>query len=262
MLSLVPAANYPCSTQTQRMPNQQASLQCPTDGYLYSAQPQSIPAMPNHQAFLQRPCNAQPQNILAMFGMLPCPSLKHSKCIGRIHMFPIFSSVFLSADLSPGHLRPKRPAARALLCCQSIPQRPLPSLWAQSSASNLLHRHCQQRGGEPAGHAGRRDGRGRAGVAAPRHSIARPPQRPEPGGGAAGHPHPVPGMCAQGSGVAYRSYIDHQVQPASVHEVHVWRCGVRSGTTCPCGPTPSRATRTQPSVPPSRCSPVRGHAIA
>ena len=44
-----------------------------------------------------------------------------------------------------------------------------------------------------AGTLGAETGRGRAGVVAPCHSIARPPQRPE-SRGAAGHPHSVPGM--------------------------------------------------------------------
>ena len=62
---------YPCSAQPQSIPavpNRRVSLHCPTAKYPCSAQPLSIPAVPNHQVSLQcpttkYPCSAQPQSI-------------------------------------------------------------------------------------------------------------------------------------------------------------------------------------------------------
>ena len=63
-----------CSAQPQSIPavpNHRVSLQCPATKYPCSAQPQSIPAVPGRRLSLQcpatkYPCSAQPQSVPAV----------------------------------------------------------------------------------------------------------------------------------------------------------------------------------------------------
>ena len=167
----------------------------------------------------------------------------------------------------------------------NFPQRPLPAgafvgpKQCQQLLAALPLPSCQN--GKLAGHAGRGDGQGRAGVAARCHSIARPFQPPEQRD-ATSHPHSAEYaacLCFSATrraapsdsaahGCVWLEQVSGETKVALEQEAlpsgaAPWirrssrrlpagsTCGVVvwanhcCGTTCPSNPTASRATRTQ-----------------
>ena len=94
---------YPCSAQPPSIPavpNRKVSLQCPATKYPCSAQPMSIPAMPNRRVSLQCPtttyvCSAQPPRIPAVPNCrvsLQCPTTRYP-CRAQPRSFVLTSLV-------------------------------------------------------------------------------------------------------------------------------------------------------------------------